>query len=100
MTSASGGPGLAEGRLLAEQRVGQQEAEGDGLPGAGAGGDEQVAPAQAGGQHLLLHGGGLVVAAGVEGAPQRRVDFEGSEAHGRIYHGSRSSSPESRSHSA
>jgi len=60
--------GGLEGRLGPEQRLAEDEAEGDRLAGAGARRDEQVAPREAGREDGRLDGGGLLVAVEGEGA--------------------------------
>ena len=65
--------GAAEALFVAEERGGECEAVGDGLAGAGLGGDEQIR-ARGRAEHGLLDGGQRVVAARVEGRAQCGTD--------------------------
>ena len=74
--------GPAEGRLGAEQRVGEDEAEGHRLAGAGSRGDQQVAAPQRLGEDRGLDRRGLLVTVEGEGACEEGVRAKGQEGHG------------------
>ena len=76
-----------EGGGLAEQRLGQHQAEGDGLSGAGARGDQQVLAPKRRIEHAGLNRRRLGVAVGGERALEGRMRGEGGEvgsAHGAL----------------
>jgi hypothetical protein len=75
--------GARERGLVAEEGVGEREAEGDRLPGAGLGRDEEVAAEHRRVEHRGLDGGGVDVAARLEGLEEGRVRAEISKGHGR-----------------
>ena len=56
------------GAAAGEEQLGHREGETAGLAGAGLGGNHQIATLQHGGDGPLLHGSGLGVAGGLDGA--------------------------------
>ncbi|MNN51921.1 hypothetical protein D3C81_1665840 [compost metagenome] len=71
------------GVAVGEQALQDRQRETGGLAGASLGRNHQVATLQHGGDGPLLHGSGLGVAGGFDGADQCLGETEGSKGHGR-----------------
>jgi len=74
MASGQRRPGTAEAAFAGKQRRRECKPEGDGLAGAGLGGDERVPSLELGIEHRLLHRGERLVAALAQGLGDRRND--------------------------